>query len=71
VIKTHPLRSLGAVVAVGAVLFVLSSSGNSSFWKNGPSWLGSVGWFGFLLAVLCVIVLAVYFSVAKLRQRAR
>ena len=70
-IKTHPLRSLGTVVAVAAVLFVLSSSGNSSFWSDGPGWLGSIGWFGFLLALLCLAVLAVYLSAAKFRQRAR
>jgi|HubBroStandDraft_4_1064222.scaffolds.fasta_scaffold289745_1 drug/metabolite transporter (DMT)-like permease len=70
-IKSHPLRSLGGVAVIAAVLFLLSSSGNSSFWKNGPGWLGSVGWFGFLLAVLGLIVLAVYLSVARLRHRTR
>jgi hypothetical protein len=70
-IKSHPLRSLGGLAVIAAVLFLLSASGNSSAWKNGPGWLGSVGWFGFLLAVLALIALAVYLGVAKLRHRPR
>ena len=70
-IKNHPLRSLGTWAVITAVLFLLSASGNSSYWSNGPAWLGSIGWFGFLLALLGLIGLAIYLSVAKLRQHPR
>ena len=69
-IKNHPLRTLGTWVALTAVLFLLSASGNSSWWPHGPGWLGSIGWFGFLIGLLGLLILAVYLSVGRLRQRA-
>ena len=68
--RKHPVRILGAVAVITAVLFVCSASGNST-WFSGPAWLGSVGWFGFLLGVLVLICLACYLGVARIRQRAR
>jgi hypothetical protein len=69
-IKNHPLRSLSTWAALTAVLFLLSGSGNSSWWSHGPGWLGSIGWAGFLVGLLGLILLAIYLGVAKLRQRA-
>ena len=43
-IKNHPLRTLGSWAALTAALFLLSASGNSSWWSHGPGWLGSIGW---------------------------
>jgi len=67
-IKNHPLRILGTWAALTAVLFLLSASGNSSEWSHGPSWLGALGWFGFLIGLLGLVLLAVYLGVTKLRQ---
>ena len=71
-ITLHPFRSLGLVLGVAVVFFVLSASGQSdSFWKSGPSWLGAIGWFAFLICLLAFVVLAVYLPVAKARRRHR
>jgi protein-S-isoprenylcysteine O-methyltransferase Ste14 len=66
----HPVRIIGVVAVITAVLFVCSASGNST-WFRGPAWLGSVGWFGFLVGVLILIGAAIYLAAARIRQRAR
>jgi hypothetical protein len=66
-IKNSPLRSLGIWAIITAVFFVLSASGNSS-WFSGPAWLGSVGWAGFLIGLLGLIAFGIYLSVARLRR---
>jgi hypothetical protein len=69
-IKDHPFRVLGAWVALMAALFLLSASGQpDTFWSNGPTWLGTLGWTGFGLSVLGLIGLCVYLSITKLRTR--
>ena len=56
----HPLRTLAGLLVLAFCLFVLSASGQpDTFWKSGPSWLGTIGWFGFLLTALVFVVLAV------------
>ncbi len=67
-IKNHPLRILGTWAALTAALFLLSASGNSTWWSHGPGWLGGLGWAGFLIGLLGLILLAVYLGVTKLRQ---
>jgi len=67
-IKNHPLRILGTWAALTAALFLLSASGNSSWWSLGPGWLGALGWAGFLIGLLGLVLLAVYLGVTKLRQ---
>jgi hypothetical protein len=67
-IKNHPLRILGTGAALTAVLFLLSASGNSSWWSHGPGWLGAFGWAGFLVGLLGLVLLAAYLGVTKLRQ---
>jgi hypothetical protein len=69
-IKNHPLRTLSTWAALTALLFVLSASGNSSWWSNGPGWLGSIGWAGFLIALLGLLILAIYLGVTRMRARA-
>ena len=69
-IKNHPLRTLGTWAALTAALFLLSASGNSSWWSHGPGWLGSIGWAGFLIGLLGLVVITIYLGVARLRQRA-
>jgi hypothetical protein len=67
-IKNHPLRILGTWAALTAVLFLLSASGNSTWWPHGPGWLGGLGWAGFLAGLLGLVLLALYLGVTKLRQ---
>jgi hypothetical protein len=68
-IKNYPLRILGTWAALTAVLFLLSASGNSSWWSHGPRWLGAFGWAGFLVGLLGLVLLAICLGVTKLRQR--
>ena len=66
------LKSTIALFVAGAVLFVLSASGQSnSFWKSGPSWLGQIGWIGFLICLLLLIVSGVYWVVSRMRHRSQ
>lgn len=69
-IKKYPGRSLATLAVMTAVLFLLSASGNST-WFTGPKWLGTIGWAGFLLGILALIGLAIYLSATRLRSRAR
>jgi len=54
----NPLyKAMLAVAGIGAVLFALGGVFQHS--KHGVEWvLGGIGWFGFLLCVLTLIVLA-------------
>ena len=54
----NPLyKAMLAVAAIGAVLFALS--GIFKHANHGVEWvLGGIGWFGFVLCVLTLIVLA-------------
>jgi len=66
------LKSTIALFVAGAVLFVLSASGQSnSFWKSGPSWLGQIGWIGFLICLLLLIASGVYWVVSRMRHRSQ
>jgi succinate dehydrogenase/fumarate reductase cytochrome b subunit len=66
------LKSTLALLVAGAILFVLSASGQThSYWKSGPSWLGAVGWFGFLICLLLLIVSGVYVLVSRMRGHDR
>jgi len=69
----HPTRRSTLVLFVaGAILFVLSASGQpDSYWTNGPSWIGLVGWFGFLGCALLLIVSGLYALVSTVRNRGR
>ena len=70
VLHRHPGRVLLALFAAMVGLFLLSASGQEdAFWKNGPGWLGAIGWFGFLLTTLVMIVTLVYLAVRSLRHR--
>jgi protein-S-isoprenylcysteine O-methyltransferase Ste14 len=49
------------VAIVGAILFPLGEVGQNDggLWANGPEWIGATGWFGFLLCLLLLVVIAV------------
>ena len=66
----HPGRVLLALFTAMVGLFLLSASGQEdAFWKTGPRWLGAIGWFGFLLTTLVMIVTLVYLGVRGMRRR--
>jgi hypothetical protein len=67
----HPTRKSTLVLFVAAVVLgFLSASGQAdTFWASGPSWLGTIGWFGFLVSALLLIVSAVYAVVSTIRHR--
>lgn len=68
----HPLRTLAGLLVLAFCLFMLSASGQpDTFWKSGPSWLGSIGWFGFLLTALAFIVVAITAAVRSASGRSR
>jgi hypothetical protein len=54
-------RSALIVFVVGAVLFPLGlvGQGEGGLWPDGPEWIGAIGWFGFLLCLLVLLVLGV------------
>ena len=68
---THPVTSLTALLVLAFGFFMLSASGQSgTFWENGPSWLGSIGWICFLLTALTFLVSAGYIVVRRARRTA-
>jgi hypothetical protein len=70
-LTTHPLRNLAVLLVVAFALFMLSASGQeNTFWSSGPSWLGAIGWFGFLLTALAFIVYGL-FVLVRLATRSR
>jgi protein-S-isoprenylcysteine O-methyltransferase Ste14 len=67
----HPTRkSILVLIAATVVLFFLSASGQpDTYWASGPSWLGAIGWFGFLIGALLLIVLGLMALVSSIRRR--
>ena len=71
-IKAHPYRAVGIVLAFMAVnLFVAAMIGqyNDGPWGGLPEWLAAVTWFSFLFSIPAIVVLSVYLGVANLRWR--
>lgn len=54
-------RTATLPAVLGLVLFPLGMVGQEEggLWPDGPAWIGAVGWFGFLLCVLLLLVLGV------------
>lgn len=67
------LKSTLVLVAAGIVLLFVSPIGQgadrSPYWTDGPSWLGAIGWFGFMAVVLLLIVSGVWAVVARMMRR--
>ncbi|MBA2955296.1 hypothetical protein GON03_13230 [Nocardioides sp. MAH-18] len=67
-LRTHPIRVLAVVAAVAAGLFVLSAPGAD---ETSGAWyyISAFGWFGFLIAMLILVVLAVAAAVMAVGRR--
>jgi hypothetical protein len=53
----------------GVVLFAMSGVGQpEGYLKSAPSWIGDVGWFGWLICALLLIVSGVYWVVLRMRH---
>ena len=67
----HPTRkSTLALLVVGVILFVLSASGQpDTYWASGPELIGTIGWFGFMVCALLLIVSGLYALVSSIRHR--
>jgi hypothetical protein len=67
-LREHPFRVLGIVAAVAVGLLALSAPGaddTSGAWY----YVSAFGWFGFLITMLTLIVLAVAATVMALGRR--
>ena len=67
-LREHPVRVLAVVAAVAAGLFILSAPGandTSGAWY----YISAFGWFGFLITMLVLIVLALAAAVMALGRR--
>ena len=67
-LRTHPIRVLAVVAAVAAGLFFLSAPGAD---ETSGAWyyISAFGWFGFLIAMLLLVVLAVAAAVMAVGRR--
>lgn len=71
-IRQHPYRAVGGVLAVLALSFFLSGmigQFNEGPWGGLPVWLGQVSWFTFLGSILVLLVLTTYLVAANVRYR--
>jgi hypothetical protein len=70
-VPVHPTRkSTLVLLVVGVVLFVLSASGQpDTYWASGPELIGIIGWFGFLICALLLIVSGLWALVSAIRRR--
>lgn len=61
-------KSTLALLAAAVVLFVLSPVGQNG---SGPSWIGDIGWYGFMVCTLLLIASGLYAVVSSIRHRSR
>lgn len=54
-------RAALTVFILGALLLPLGmvGQGDGGLWEDGPEWIGAVGWFGFLLCLLLLLLIGV------------
>ena len=71
-VKAHPYRAVGVVLAVMLLLGLVAGmigQFNDGPWGALPEWLGAATYFGFLATALVMVVLTLYLLVAHLRWR--
>ena len=63
-------KSTLTLFVAGVVLFAMSGIGQpEGYLKSAPSWIGDIGWFGWLICALLLIVSALYWAVSRMRNR--
>lgn len=71
----RPKMTYTALIVAAVALFALSSVGNSGTEqqnaKSSVGWIGAIGWFGFLLDVLALMIFTVALLVLRTRGRRR
>lgn len=67
----HPTwKSTLTLFVAGIVLLAMSGIGQpAGYLKDAPSWIGDIGWFGWLICALLLIVSGVYWVVLRMRHR--
>lgn len=66
----HPFRSLGGLLVLAFVLFMLSASGQpGTYWSDGPGWLGEICWFAWMIAFLAFVGAGITTLVRRLSGR--
>ena len=67
-IRHHPARVLAVVAGIAVALFLLSAPGADD--TSGPwYYISAFGWFGFLITVLVLVVLAAVVLVQSVGRR--
>lgn len=59
----HPLKTLGGLLLLAFVLFMLSG-----VFKESPEWLGDICWFGWMVAFLAFLLGAGWTVVRRARR---
>lgn len=62
-------KSTLTLFLAGLVLFAMSPIGQpEGYLKSAPSWIGDIGWFGWLICALLLIVSGLYVLVSRFRH---
>jgi quinol-cytochrome oxidoreductase complex cytochrome b subunit len=65
-------KSTLTLFVAGIVLLALSGIGQpGGYLKDGPSWIGAIGWFGMLACALLLIISGLYWVVSRMRPHDR
>ena len=67
-LRQHPVRVLSVVAVITVGLFLLSAPGADDT-SGAGYYISAFGWFGFLIGVLTLLVLAIVVAVQKFRSR--
>jgi hypothetical protein len=63
-------KSTLTLFVAGVLLLAISGIGQpGGYLKSAPSWIGDIGWFGWLICALLLIVSGVYWVVSRMRHR--
>jgi len=69
-IRKHPIRVISITALIAVAFLALSYPGKDN---TGGAWyyLSAIGWFGFLLSMLAIIIFVVMASIRKISMRTR
>ncbi len=65
-------KSTLTLFVAGIVLLAMSGIGQpAGYLKDAPSWIGDIGWFGWLICALLLIASGLYWAVSRMRPHDR